>query len=92
MSDRFATLQARAALSGYALHADPNGGFYATRWGQLRMFDALDECEAWVDRVSGVRRFGAYEAGKSAFLSTHPHASADEIEEHAKRLARQEGL
>ena len=41
MSDQpakaFATLAAEAALAGYELRADPLGGYYVTRWGQMRM-------------------------------------------------------
>jgi hypothetical protein len=46
---RFATLRATAALAGFELHTDPQCGFYATRWGQLRMFDSLDEVEGWLE-------------------------------------------
>lgn len=51
---RFATLQARAALAGFSLHADPRGGYYATRWGQVREFrSGLDGVERWIELVTG---------------------------------------
>lgn len=51
---RFATLQARAALAGFSLHADPRGGYYATRWGQVREFrSGLDGVERWLEIVTG---------------------------------------
>lgn len=56
---RFTTLQARAAQAGFALHADPRGGYYATRWGQVRMFDTLGDVEQWVRVVVGERRAAA---------------------------------
>lgn len=89
----FATLQARAALAGYELRTDPLGGYYASRWGHVRMFDTLEEADAWLRRVSGKpAACSAYEAGKSAYLARNPHATADDIEQHAKRIARREGL
>ena len=57
MSDQpakaFATLAASAALAGYELRPDPLGGYYVTRWGQLRMFDSLAEVEQWLRFVTG---------------------------------------
>ena len=50
---RLATLQARAALKGYELQADPLGGFYATRWGHLKLFDSLEDFERWFAFVTG---------------------------------------
>lgn len=90
---RFATLRAEAAVAGYDLRTDPLGGYYATRWGYVRLFDGLDDAEAWLRRVSGKPAVcTSYEAGKSAYLARNPHASADDIEQNAKRIARREGL
>jgi hypothetical protein len=52
----FATLAASAALAGYELRADPLGGFYVMRWGQMRMFDTLAEVEQWLRVVVGKKR------------------------------------
>lgn len=57
--ERFATLQARAALAGFELRTDPMGGYYVMRWGQLRMFDTLGDVEQWVRMVVGERRAAA---------------------------------
>lgn len=51
---RFATLQARAAQAGFALHADKRGAYYATRWWQVREFrSGLDGVERWLELVTG---------------------------------------
>lgn len=50
---RFATLQARAARAGFELHADPRGGYYATRWGQVREFRSMAGVERWIELVTG---------------------------------------
>ncbi len=52
---RFANAVARAALAGYELRTDPLGAFYATRWGQMRMFESLDEIKQWVVLMTGKR-------------------------------------
>lgn len=52
---RLATLTAQAALAGYVVRADPMGGYYVTRWGQMRMFDSLAEVEQWLQMVTGKR-------------------------------------
>lgn len=53
---RVATLQARAALSGIALHhvEGENGRpvYIATKWALTKQFESLDEVEAWIDRVT----------------------------------------
>lgn len=54
---RFTTLQARAALSGVALHClDTDFGtqaYIATRWSMTKQLDDLNEVETWLDRVTG---------------------------------------
>lgn len=55
----FATLQARAALAGVALHRleDDRGRdvFIVSRWALTRQFDDIAAVEAWLDRVTGQR-------------------------------------
>ena len=54
---RFATLQARAALSGITLHrieGDLSPVVYiATKWALTRELLDLDVVEQWLDRVTG---------------------------------------
>jgi hypothetical protein len=96
---RMANLVARAALAGWVIRPAPehtiaDGTLVAERWGHIRHLASLDEAERWFQQVAGKggSPWGAYEAGKSNFLAANPSASADDIEEHAKRLARREGL
>ena len=54
---RFATLQARAALSGIALHCiegDLSPVVYiATKWALTRELRDLDAVEQWLDQLTG---------------------------------------
>lgn len=54
---RFATLQARAALSGITLHrieGDLSPVVYiATKWALTRELRDLDAVKKWLDRVTG---------------------------------------
>ncbi len=56
---RLATATARAALAGVALTPinDDFGRqvFVASRWDLTTQLDSLDEVEAWLSRVTGVR-------------------------------------
>lgn len=56
---RVATLRARAALVGVALHAiDGDRGvpiYVASRWAMTRQFESLSDLESWLDRVTGKR-------------------------------------
>jgi hypothetical protein len=99
LDKRAATLIARAARAGWTLrpapeHSIAEGTFDAERWGHIRHLASIEEAERWFEQVTGKggSPWGAYEAGKAAFLAANPGASADDIEEHAKRLARREGL
>lgn len=45
---RMATLRAAAARAGFDLRTDPMGCCYATRWGQVRVFDSIEDVQAWL--------------------------------------------
>lgn len=94
MSDTVATLVARAALAGFTLRQLGDGTFIAERWGHFVALTDERAVSAWLGRVAGKRAspWATYESGKAGFLAANPHASADEIEDHTKRLARREGL
>lgn len=49
-----ATLQARAALEGFAMRR-ASGGWIAERWGCSHSFAMLRELSDWLDVVGGVR-------------------------------------
>lgn len=54
---RFATLRAKAALSGvtlFCIEGDLQPVVYiATRWAMTKQLDDLGEVEAWLGRVTG---------------------------------------
>lgn len=56
---RFATLRARAALSGvtlYAIEGDFGKTIYVvSRWALTKQLDSMDAAEAWLDQVTGGR-------------------------------------
>ncbi len=58
-SKRFATLRARAALSGVVLYqsTDDKGRtvYLVSRWALTKQLDTLDATESWLDAVTGVR-------------------------------------
>jgi hypothetical protein len=49
----FATLQAYAALHGYAVTRQPNGRLLVSKWGFGRELDDLAAVEAWLRRATG---------------------------------------
>jgi hypothetical protein len=56
---RFATLQAKAALAGVALHrlcdsACGSGGFLVSKWNLTTELPSLDAVDAWLNQLSGV--------------------------------------
>ena len=57
----FASLQARAALAGIALHRinrqDGAEAFLVSRWALSREFDSLEAVEDWLERVGGRHGF-----------------------------------
>lgn len=53
---QLATLQAKAALAGIALHRLDDGRLLAARWGMTREFPDLDAVETWLARVDGSAR------------------------------------
>ena len=48
---RFATLQARLALSAYVLRKIDGGGFVCSRWGMFRELQDLDAVERFAGLV-----------------------------------------
>lgn len=51
----FATLQAKAALVGIALHRLEDGRLLAARWGLVRELADVDEAARWLDKVGAAR-------------------------------------
>lgn len=53
----WATLQARAALAGYALYRtaaeDGAVAYFACRWGMVKALGSLEEVDSWLTMVTG---------------------------------------
>ena len=62
-SKRFATVQASAAMRGVTIHCiDGDFGrpvYIASRWAMTKQLDTLEEVEAWLLRVTGIKTKGA---------------------------------
>ena len=84
MADRFATVQARAALAGIVLAAteDDHGRplFVASRWAMTKAFCSLDEVEAWMDDIACM--------GEKLPAAQWVAASADGINRTSTRSAK----